>query len=198
VLVNNAGYGHLSFFEEASQEDIRTQFETNVFGLFQVTQAALPVMRKPSTGGSSTCPRSAACAASNSARSIAPPSSPSRVSRNRWPRKWRRSASSSPHRAGPFRTDFLTTESLRFGGKTIANTTGAARRSARPSSSATASSPAIRRGSPRPWCGLLRRRSRRFASSPAPSRSTWPDQARQHGRRVRPLRDLALGTDYAA
>jgi NAD(P)-dependent dehydrogenase (short-subunit alcohol dehydrogenase family) len=45
VLVNNAGYGHLGLFEETSDADARTQFETNVFGLMDVTRAVLPVMR---------------------------------------------------------------------------------------------------------------------------------------------------------
>ncbi|WP_345790606.1 oxidoreductase [Agrobacterium pusense] len=50
VLVNNAGYGHLGIFEEASEEDIETQFQTNVFGLMRVTRAVLPVMRGQKSG----------------------------------------------------------------------------------------------------------------------------------------------------
>ncbi len=45
VLVNNAGYGHLGIFEETADADARAQFDTNVFGLFDVTRAVLPVMR---------------------------------------------------------------------------------------------------------------------------------------------------------
>jgi len=45
VLVNNAGYGHLGYFEETTDADIRAQYATNVFGLFNVTRAALPAMR---------------------------------------------------------------------------------------------------------------------------------------------------------
>ena len=37
VLVNNAGYGHLGFFEENTPQDVQTQFNTNVFGVFNVT-----------------------------------------------------------------------------------------------------------------------------------------------------------------
>ncbi|RZJ43520.1 MAG: SDR family NAD(P)-dependent oxidoreductase, partial [Brevundimonas sp.] len=37
VLVNNAGYGHLSVFEESTAEDARAQYDTNVFGLMHVT-----------------------------------------------------------------------------------------------------------------------------------------------------------------
>src|SRR5688572_19625110 len=33
VLVNNAGYGHLGVFEETPLDEIRAQYETNVFGL---------------------------------------------------------------------------------------------------------------------------------------------------------------------
>jgi NAD(P)-dependent dehydrogenase (short-subunit alcohol dehydrogenase family) len=50
VLVNNAGYGHLGLFEESAPDDARVQFETNVFGLFEVTRAVLPVMRLQRSG----------------------------------------------------------------------------------------------------------------------------------------------------
>jgi len=42
VLVNNAGYGHLGFFEETTIKDVEAQFATNLFGVFNVTWAALP------------------------------------------------------------------------------------------------------------------------------------------------------------
>jgi NAD(P)-dependent dehydrogenase (short-subunit alcohol dehydrogenase family) len=45
VLLNNAGYGHLGLFEQTTDADARAQFETNVFGLFNVTRAVLPLMR---------------------------------------------------------------------------------------------------------------------------------------------------------
>jgi len=50
VLVNNAGYGQLGVFEETTPEQIRAQFETNVFGLMAVTRAVLPIMRKQRSG----------------------------------------------------------------------------------------------------------------------------------------------------
>ncbi|WP_244864048.1 oxidoreductase [Paraburkholderia aspalathi] len=50
VLVNNAGYGHMGFFEELTIDDTRAQFETNVFGAFNVTWATLPVMRSARKG----------------------------------------------------------------------------------------------------------------------------------------------------
>jgi NAD(P)-dependent dehydrogenase (short-subunit alcohol dehydrogenase family) len=50
VLVNNAGYGQLGIFEESSEEDVRRQFETNVFGLMAVTKAVLPIMRDRRSG----------------------------------------------------------------------------------------------------------------------------------------------------
>lgn len=46
VLVNNAGYSLLSAVEEASDEEVRKQFDTNVFGVLNVLRAALPVLRK--------------------------------------------------------------------------------------------------------------------------------------------------------
>ena len=45
VLLNNAGYGYQSSVEEGDDAEIRAQFETNVFGLFAVTRAVLPLMR---------------------------------------------------------------------------------------------------------------------------------------------------------
>ncbi|WP_246496694.1 oxidoreductase [Chitinophaga varians] len=50
VLVNNAGYGLLAATEEASAEEVRKQFDTNVFGLLHVTRAALPQLRKQASG----------------------------------------------------------------------------------------------------------------------------------------------------
>jgi NAD(P)-dependent dehydrogenase (short-subunit alcohol dehydrogenase family) len=50
VLVNNAGFGHLGVFEESTQEEIRAQFETNVFGLMAVTQTVIPGMRERRSG----------------------------------------------------------------------------------------------------------------------------------------------------
>jgi NAD(P)-dependent dehydrogenase (short-subunit alcohol dehydrogenase family) len=50
VLVNNAGYGHEGLIEEASIEDMRRQFEVNVFGAVAVIQAVLPHMRKRRAG----------------------------------------------------------------------------------------------------------------------------------------------------
>ena len=46
VLVNNAGYGYQSSIEEGVPEEIRAQFEANVFGLFAMTRAVLPGMRE--------------------------------------------------------------------------------------------------------------------------------------------------------
>jgi len=50
VLVNNAGYGLTGSIEEVSDKEIRDQFETNVFGLLNVTRAVLPILRKQRSG----------------------------------------------------------------------------------------------------------------------------------------------------
>lgn len=50
VLVNNAGFGLLGAVEEASADEVRRLYETNVFGLLNVTRAALPSMRERRRG----------------------------------------------------------------------------------------------------------------------------------------------------
>lgn len=50
VLVNNAGYGYQTSIEEGEENEIRAQFDTNVFGLFAVTRAVLPIMRGQRSG----------------------------------------------------------------------------------------------------------------------------------------------------
>lgn len=45
ILVNNAGYGYLGAIEEGEEAAYRALFETNVFGLIEMTRAALPGMR---------------------------------------------------------------------------------------------------------------------------------------------------------
>jgi NAD(P)-dependent dehydrogenase (short-subunit alcohol dehydrogenase family) len=50
VLVNNAGYGYQSSIEEGEEQQIRAQFDANVFGLFALTRAILPIMREASSG----------------------------------------------------------------------------------------------------------------------------------------------------
>jgi len=45
VLVNNAGYGYLSAIEEGEDDEVRAMFETNVFGLANMSRAVLPGMR---------------------------------------------------------------------------------------------------------------------------------------------------------
>jgi NAD(P)-dependent dehydrogenase (short-subunit alcohol dehydrogenase family) len=122
VLVNNAGYGHLGFFEEASEADIRTQFETNLFGAFHVTRAALPVMRAARKGrifnlssvgglrgnefGSLYC--ATKFALEGFSESLALEVAPFGIH-------------VTIIEPGSFRTDFLTAESLRFNGKPIAD-----------------------------------------------------------------------------
>ena len=50
VLVNNAGYGLNGAFEDLAMEEIKAQYETNLFGVIRVTQAVLPIMRKQKSG----------------------------------------------------------------------------------------------------------------------------------------------------
>lgn len=50
VLVNNAGYGHEGIFEESPLEEMRHQFEVNVFGAVAMTHAFVPRFRKRRSG----------------------------------------------------------------------------------------------------------------------------------------------------
>lgn len=50
VLVNNAGYGHEGTLEESPLEEIRHQFDVNVFGAVAMIKAILPSMRQRRTG----------------------------------------------------------------------------------------------------------------------------------------------------
>src|SRR6266705_1510470 len=50
VLVNNAGYGNLAAIEDTTIPDFRAQLETNLFGVVNLTKAAIPVMRRQGAG----------------------------------------------------------------------------------------------------------------------------------------------------
>jgi NAD(P)-dependent dehydrogenase (short-subunit alcohol dehydrogenase family) len=50
LLVNNAGYGLVGALEDLAIEELKSQYETNLFGLIRVTQAVLPAMRKQGSG----------------------------------------------------------------------------------------------------------------------------------------------------
>jgi NAD(P)-dependent dehydrogenase (short-subunit alcohol dehydrogenase family) len=50
VLVNNAGYAELGFFETFTDAAVRRQFEVNLFGTMSVTRAVVPYMRARRSG----------------------------------------------------------------------------------------------------------------------------------------------------
>jgi NAD(P)-dependent dehydrogenase (short-subunit alcohol dehydrogenase family) len=122
ILVNNAGYGHMGFFEEMTIEDVHQQFATNVFGVFNVTWAALPSMRAARKGrifnisslggilgaqfGSLYC--GSKFALEGFSECLSKEISPFGLF-------------VTLVEPGPFRTDFLTPESARFRGKPIAD-----------------------------------------------------------------------------
>lgn len=50
VVVNNAGYANIAAIEQFSEDDLRAQIETNLFGVVNVTRTALPVFRAQRSG----------------------------------------------------------------------------------------------------------------------------------------------------
>jgi NAD(P)-dependent dehydrogenase (short-subunit alcohol dehydrogenase family) len=120
VLVNNAGYGQLGLFEETTVLDAQAQFGTNLFGVFSVTRAVLPVMRAARQGrifnvsslagmrgaafGSLYC--ASKFALEGFSESLAQEIAPFGI----------RVTIVEP---GPFRTDFLSAESVRFGAHAV-------------------------------------------------------------------------------
>ncbi len=50
VIVNNAGYANVSPIETTNDEDFRAQFETNFWGVYHVSKAAIPVLREQGGG----------------------------------------------------------------------------------------------------------------------------------------------------
>jgi NAD(P)-dependent dehydrogenase (short-subunit alcohol dehydrogenase family) len=45
VLVNNAAYTQLGSVEDLSSEEVQSQFNTNVFGIFRTIREVIPIMR---------------------------------------------------------------------------------------------------------------------------------------------------------
>jgi NAD(P)-dependent dehydrogenase (short-subunit alcohol dehydrogenase family) len=50
VIVNNAGYANVSPIETTDEEDSRAQFETNFWGVYNVSKAAIPILREQGGG----------------------------------------------------------------------------------------------------------------------------------------------------
>ena len=122
VLVNNAGYGHLGLFEETTVQDVHAQFGTNLFGVFSVTRTVLPVMRAARKGrifnvsslagmrgvafGSLYC--ASKFALEGFSESLAQEVAPFGIQ-------------VTIVEPGPFRTEFLSAESIRYGAHAIAD-----------------------------------------------------------------------------
>lgn len=50
ILINNAGYGLVGYFEDLNMDEIRNQFETNFFGVLNITKKVIPIMRSQKSG----------------------------------------------------------------------------------------------------------------------------------------------------
>jgi NAD(P)-dependent dehydrogenase (short-subunit alcohol dehydrogenase family) len=122
VLVNNAGYGQLGLFEENSAQDVQAQFGTNLFGVFSVTRVVLPVMRKARRGrifniSSLAGMRGAAFGSLYCASKFALEGFSESLAQELAPFGIRVTIVEP----GPFRTDFLSAGSIRFGGDPVAD-----------------------------------------------------------------------------
>ena len=122
VLVNNAGYGHIGYFEESSPADIEAQFATNVFGLFNVTRAALPAMRAARRGhvfnlSSTAGIRGIAAGSLYCATKFAVEGFSESLAQELEPF----GIHVTIIEPGPFRTDFLKPESLKFAASEVAD-----------------------------------------------------------------------------
>ena len=122
VLVNNAGYGHIGFFEESSPADIEAQFATNVFGLLNVTRAVLPAMRAARRGhvfnlSSTAGIRGIAAGSLYCATKFAVEGFSESLAQELAPF----GIHVTIVEPGPFRTDFLTPESLKFTAAEVAD-----------------------------------------------------------------------------
>ncbi|MFL6677839.1 MAG: SDR family NAD(P)-dependent oxidoreductase, partial [Burkholderiaceae bacterium] len=122
VLVNNAGYGHIGFFEESTAADVEAQFATNVFGLLNVTRAALPAMRAARRGhvfnlSSTAGIRGIAAGSLYCATKFAVEGFSESLAHELAPF----GIHVTIVEPGPFRTDFLTPESLKFAATEVAD-----------------------------------------------------------------------------
>ncbi|MFC5460058.1 oxidoreductase [Massilia niabensis] len=122
VLVNNAGYGHLGFFEESTAQDIRDQFDSNVFGLMEVTRAVLPSMREACAGhilnmSSLAGVRGSAFSSIYCASKFAVEGFSEALAEELAPFGIRVTIVAP----GPFRTDFLSPRSLRIGAAALSD-----------------------------------------------------------------------------
>jgi len=125
ALINNAGYGHLGFFEEAAPEDIQAQYATNVFGLFNVTRAVLLAMRSQRRGRIFNLSSLAGVRGSEFASLYCS----SKFAIEGFSESLAREVAPfgifvTIVEPGPFRTDFLSRQSLRFGATHIADYDG--------------------------------------------------------------------------
>ena len=81
VIVNNAGYANVSPIETTTDADFRAQFETNFWGVYHVSKAAIPVLREQ---GGGLIMQFSSSAGGSAARPASPPtrlpSSPSTAS----------------------------------------------------------------------------------------------------------------------
>ena len=87
VVLNNAGYSLVGTIEEASLDDVRALYETNVYGSVAVIQAALPLLRRRAAGTSWAFRAAWATTRCRLSATTAPRSGPLRRCTKAWPPK---------------------------------------------------------------------------------------------------------------
>jgi NAD(P)-dependent dehydrogenase (short-subunit alcohol dehydrogenase family) len=127
VLVNNAGYGLFGAVEEISDSEARALFDTNVFGLLNVTRAVLPVLRAQGAGRIINFASSAAVSAS-AGRGLygAAKSAVESISEAERAELAPLGIHVTVVEPGSFRTDFLSGDSVRRARRTIPEYEGTA------------------------------------------------------------------------
>ncbi|MFV3075656.1 SDR family oxidoreductase [Niveispirillum fermenti] len=196
VLVNNAGYAELGFFETFTDEAVRRQFEVNLFGTMNVARAVVPQMRAQRSGLIVTI-SSVSGLVSNGGGAVY---SASKFAVEGWMEGFAQELAPLGVRSllvepGMLRTDFMDQKSARFGSIDIPDYAEAIAQYRAFVDGPTATNRAIQSCSPRGLWRLLRRARHRRGSCSA--RTPGSGSARNSTSCRRRSRSPPIATDIA-